>query len=209
MTCEFGHDYFLYKFKKYFSKDEHVLQLIKNKAIFVITRPLMTRISTFAITLLLFCGCHHPRTLQESLAVIFGDHLQQIDSAATLDSVHVRWNFPVTEKLGRIIDDSIYVREYSRIKAQLAGALVAGDKDSIEFYEYEIRYMEKEIDSISHGIGLSDSSHRFGTLVGCSFYITKNKKALMDSTVLFIDTTSTVRLTDFLDSALRRSVKRL
>jgi hypothetical protein len=167
----------------------------------------MIRIAAFA--LLMLCGCHHPKTLPESLTIIFADHLQQIDSAAKLDSVHVRWNFPVTAKLGRIIDDTIYVREYSRVKAQLAGAFAAGDKDSIEFYEYEIHYMEKEIDSISHGIGLSDSSHRFGSLVGCSFYITKNKRTLMDSTVLFIDTTSTVHLTDFLDSALRRTVKTL
>lgn len=164
-----------------------------------------TRIIAFA--LLLLCGCHHPKTLPESLAVIFADHLQQIDTAATLDSVQVRWNFPVTAKLGRIIDDSIYVREYSRVKAQLAGALATGDKDSIEFYEYEIHYMEKEIDSIAQGIGLSDTSRRFGSLVGCSFYISKNKKTLMDSTILFIDTTSTVRFTDYLDSALRRTVK--
>lgn len=157
--------------------------------------------------LLLFCACHHRTTLPESLAVIFADHLQQIDTDAALDSVHVRWNFPVTEKLGRIIDDTIYVREYSRVKAQLAGALAAGDKDDIEFYEYEIHYMEKEIDSIAKGIVSSDSSRQFGSLVGCSFYIRKNKKTLMDSTVLFIDTTNTVRLTDMMDSALRRTVK--
>jgi hypothetical protein len=126
----------------------------------------MSRIRISAFALLMLCGCHHRRTLPESLTIIFADHLQQIDTAAKLDSVHVRWNFPMTERLGRIIDDTIYVREYSRVKAQLAGALV-----------------------------------------GCSFFISKNKKALMDSTVEFIDTTSTVRFTDFLDSALRRSVK--
>jgi len=167
----------------------------------------MSRITITLFALLLFCACHHHKTLPESLSVIFADHLQQIDSAATLDSVHVRWNFPVTEKLGRIIDDTIYVREYSRVKTQLAGALAAGDKDSIEIYEYEIHYMEKEIDSIAKGIVLSDTSHRFGSLVGCSYYIRKNKKILMDSTVLFIDTTSTVRLIDIMDSALRRTVK--
>jgi hypothetical protein len=57
-----------------------------------------------------------------------------LDSTAMLDSLHVRWNIPVTQKMGRIYDDSIYVREYSRVKSQLAGALSLGDKDSIEFY---------------------------------------------------------------------------
>jgi hypothetical protein len=169
----------------------------------------MNKSSLTVFALLLVCACQHARTLPESLAAIFSDRLQQIDSAAALDSLHVRWNVPVTEKMGRIFDDSIYMREYSRIKTQLVGALASGNKDSIEFYEYEIRYMEKEIDSIGHSIGLSDSSHRFGTVVGCSFYISENMKRRMDSTIVFIDTTSTIRFTDFIDSALRRTVKML
>jgi hypothetical protein len=168
----------------------------------------MTKIR-IPVLLLLLCGCHHPRTLPESLAAVFSDHLRQIDSAAALDSLHVRWNLPVTQKMGRIFDDSIYVREYSRVKAQLAGAFSMGDKDSIEFYEYEIRYMEQEIDSIGHSIGLSDSSHRYGTVVGCSFYLSRNQKKKMDSTIVFIDTTSTIRFVEFIDSALRRTVKTL
>jgi hypothetical protein len=169
----------------------------------------MIRISFTAVALLLCCGCHHPRTLRESLTAIFGDHLRQIDSTATLDSLQVRWNIPMTEKLGTIFNDSLYVREYSRIKAQLAGALVKGNKDTIEFYEYEIHYMEEEIDSISHAIGVSDSSRRFGALVGCSYYLSGNQREKIDSTVVFIDTTSTIRFTDYMDSSLRRTAKML
>jgi len=169
----------------------------------------MSKSSLTATALLLFCGCHHPQALPESLTAIFSGHLRRIDSAATLDSLHVRWNIPVTQKMGRVFDDSIYVREYSRVKAQLAGALSLGDKDSIEFYEYEIHYMESEIDSIGHSIGLGDSIHRYGSLVGCSFYISRNNKLRMDSTVVFIDTTSTVRFTDFIDTALHRTVNML
>jgi hypothetical protein len=168
----------------------------------------MTKIR-ITVLLLLSCGCHHPRTLPESLTAVFSDHLRRIDSAAMLDSLHVRWNIPVTEKMGRVFDDSIYVREYSRVKAQLVGALSSGNKDSIGFYEYEIDYMEKEIDSIGRSIGLGDSTRRFGSLVGCSFYIHKSNKLRMDSTIVFIDTTSTLRFTDFIDSALRRTIKML
>jgi hypothetical protein len=168
----------------------------------------MTRIR-ISVLALLFCGCYHPRTLPESLTSIFSDRLRRIDSAARLDSLRVQWNIPVTQKMGRIFDDSIYVREYSRVKSQLAGALSLGDKDSIEFYEYEIHYMEMEIDSIGHSIGLGDSTHHYGSVVGCSFYISKNNKLKMDSTIVFIDTTSTIRFTDFIDSALRRTVKML
>jgi hypothetical protein len=169
----------------------------------------MAKSAIILSALLFLCACQHRQTLPESLTAIFSDHLRYIDSAATLDSLHVRWTIPVTEKMGRIFDDSIYVREYSRIKAQLAGAMTMGNKDSIEFYEYEIDYMEKEIDSIGHSIGQSDSSHRYGSLVGCSYYLSGKMKKLMDSTMVFIDTTSTVRFTDFIDSALRRTVKLL
>jgi hypothetical protein len=168
----------------------------------------MTKIRITVLALLL-SGCHHPHTLPQALATIFSDHLRRIDSAATLDSVQVRWNFAVDEKHGRIFDDSIYVREYTRVKAQLAEALPIGNKDSIEFLEYEIHYMEQEIDSIGRSIPLGDTIRRYGSLVGASFYISKNNKFRMDSTIIFIDTTSTVRFTDFLDSALRRTVKTL
>ena len=168
----------------------------------------MTRIRITVLALLFF-GCYHPRTLPESLTSIFSDRLRRIDSTAMLDSLHVRWNIPVTQKMGRIYDDSIYVREYSRVKSQLAGALSLGDKDSIEFYEYEIHYMEMEIDSIGQSIGLGDSTRRYGSLIGCSFYISKNNRLKIDSTIVFIDTTSKIRFTDFIDSALRRTVKML
>jgi hypothetical protein len=168
----------------------------------------MTKIRIVVLTVLLG-GCHHPQTLPQSLAIIFSNHLRRIDSAATLDSVKVRWNFAVDEKHGRIFDDSIYVREYTRIKSQLAEALPMGNKDSIEFYKYELHYMEQEIDSIGRSIPLGDTTRRFGSVVGASFYISKNNKFRMDSTIVFIDTTSAVRFTDFLDSALRRTVKML
>jgi hypothetical protein len=168
----------------------------------------MTKIRIIVLAVL-FCGCSHHRTLPESLTSIFSDRLRRIDSAAILDSLHVRWNIPVTQKMGRIFDDSIYMREYSRVQSQLAGALSLGDRDSIAFYKYEIHYMEQEIDSIGHSIGLGDSTRRYGTVVGCSFYIRKNNKLKMDSTIVFIDTTSMIRFTDFIDSALRRTVKML
>ena len=169
----------------------------------------MSRTIISVLALLLVFGCAHHRTLPESLTAIFSDHLRQIDSATTLDSLHVQWTVPITARIATVFNDSIYVREYTRIKGQLAAALVMGNKDSIDFYQYEIHYMEQEIDSISHGIGTSDTIHRYGSLVGCAYYLSGNKKTSLDSTVIFIDTTSTVRFTDYMDSSLRRTVKLL
>jgi predicted phosphohydrolase len=161
-------------------------------------------IATF--TLLFLLSCSHRKTLTEQLTATFTAHLQRIDSLATLDSVQVRWKVPVTERLTRIIDDSVYMREYSRLRAQLTSALRKQDKDTIEFYQYEINYMEQEIDSISKSIEKGDTTRRFGVLIGCGYSIAKNGRSKYDSTLIFIDSASTIRFTEFMDSAIRRTV---
>ncbi|HEX4851735.1 MAG TPA: hypothetical protein VFV08_13045 [Puia sp.] len=147
--------------------------------------------------------------MQDQLHQAFIHRLSRIDSAATLDSIHIVWNIPATQKLGTIIDDTFYLREYGRIKSQLAGAQKKNDKDSIEFYQYEIRYMEKEIDSISKSIETADTTHRFGRMIGCSYFVTANNKSRTDTTFIFVDSTMTIRFTEFLDSALNRTIKAL
>jgi hypothetical protein len=131
-------------------------------------------------------------------------HVNQVDTSAVLDSVYINWMVPVTEKLGRIIDDSIYVREYARLKMQLANTQ---DKDSLAFYQYEINYMEREIDSISKSVPTSDTTHVFGHLVNCSYSLRKNGKRRTDSTILFMDSTNTIRYSEYMDSAISRTAR--
>jgi hypothetical protein len=161
-----------------------------------------------AVFILVVISCRHRQTLTDQLTLVFSDHLSNIDSSATLDSVHILWNIPVTPRLTRIIDDSVYNREYTRIKAQLVSALQKQDRDSIEFYEYEIDVMQKEIDSISKGIEQEDTIRRYGHLIGCNFFIKKNGRSRKDATMVFVDSTSTLRFTEFMDSAIRRSIGR-
>ena len=153
-------------------------------------------------------ACSHHRTLSDQLTDVFSNHVSSIDSSATLDSVHILWNIPVTPRLTRIFDDSLYVREYTRIKAQLVSALQKQDHDSIEFYEYEIDVMQKEIDSISKGIAREDTTRQYGHLIGCDFFIMKKGRSRRDQTIVFVDSTSTLRFTEFMDSAIRRSIGR-
>jgi hypothetical protein len=169
----------------------------------------MRQLLVAVFALLVIGSCTHHKSLAEQLNDSFADHLKQLDSSAILDSVHILWNAKVTEKLGRIIDDSMYMREYTRIQAQLARALAKTDKDSIEFYRYEINYMEKEIDSVTKSIAKGDTTHRYGYLIGCAYYITKNQKTKIDSTMIFIDSTSTMRYTEYMDSAIKRTVRAL
>ena len=168
----------------------------------------MRKLSIIAVIFPIVISCRHHQTLTDQLTDVFSGHLTNIDTSATLDSIHILWNIPVTPKLTRIIDDSVYLREYTRIKSQLESARKKQDRDSIEFYQYEIDYMQTEIDSISNGIAREDTIHRYGRLIGCDFYIRKNGRSRHDQTMVFLDSTSTLRFTDYMDSAIRRSIRR-
>src|SRR5580693_8963225 len=96
----------------------------------------------------LVLSCQH-KTFNDQLTDAFTNHLKDLDPDAVLDSVHILWRTPVNQKLARIIDDTIYVREYYRIRMELAGAQARNDKDSVAFCRYEISVLEHNIDSIS------------------------------------------------------------
>jgi hypothetical protein len=159
------------------------------------------------LVLLLNISCKHQKNLSEKLYDSFANHLSRIDSSAILDSVHILWSTSATQKLGAIIDDSGYVREFMRVQMQLRSAQQKSDKDSIDFYQYEIGYMKGEIDSVTKSISLSDTTRKFGYLIGYDYYITKNKETKIDSTIIFIDSTSTLRFPEFMDSAIRKTIK--
>src|SRR5258706_14121673 len=120
----------------------------------------MRRSLLLVVSLYSLLSCRH-KTLPEQLLVAFSNHLNKLDPNVTLDSVRIIWSTPVTEKLARTIDDTIYVREYNRIRMQLASALIKRDRDSIAFYRYEINVLERSIDSISRSIDQGDTVHRY------------------------------------------------
>jgi hypothetical protein len=157
--------------------------------------------------LLLISSCKQRKSLQDQLKESFATHLKKIDSLAALDSVHILWKTTVTQKLGRVIDDSVYMREFVRVQGQLHNAQEKKEKDSVAFFEYEIHYMQKEIDSVTRSISLADSTQQFGLLMNCAYYITRNQKTKTDSTLIFIDSTSTMRYTEFMDSSIKRTLQ--
>ncbi|HMH35093.1 MAG TPA: hypothetical protein VK543_18785 [Puia sp.] len=160
-------------------------------------------------SLLFILSCKNQKPLTEQLKDSFAHHLKKIDSSASLDSVHILWNAPITDKLVRIIDDSSYIREFMRVQSQLSSAKQKNDKDSIEFYQYEINFMEKEIDSGTKSIGRADTTRTFGHLIGVAYYISKNQKTKKDSTIIAIDSLSTMLPAEYLDSAMKRTVESL
>jgi hypothetical protein len=157
----------------------------------------------------LIISCTHQKNLSEQLNDSFADHLKKIDSLTTMDSVHLLWNTTVTEKLGRIFDDTAYLREFMRVQAQLLRAQQENKKDSIEYYLYEKNNLEKGMDSVTRSIAQGDTTRRYGSLIGCVYFISRNQKTTFDTTMIFIDSRSTLRYTEFMDSAIKRTIKRL
>jgi hypothetical protein len=156
--------------------------------------------------LCLVLSCTH-KSLTEQLAGAFSNHLNHIDPNASLDSVRIIWSTPVNERLARTIDDTLYVREYNRIRWQLASALAKSNRDSVAFYRYEIHVLERGIDSISKSIEHGDTTHRYGSLISCAYYLKKNNKAISDSTLIFLDSAYVLRYTGYMDSSIARTTK--
>jgi len=169
----------------------------------------MRKLLVAIFALLLTISCKDHKTLSEQLNDSFANHLKKIDSLAVLDSVHILWNTPINQRLGRIIDDSIYIREFVSVQAQLTSAKQKNDNDSIEFYQSELSYMEKPIDSVTKSIALGDTTRRFGYLIGVAYYITKNQKTKVDSTIVTIDSASRMLYTEYMDSAIKRTITNL
>jgi hypothetical protein len=143
-------------------------------------------------------GCKHPpRDLQSQLKDNFSMHLAKTDSAVRLDSFQVTWVDTLTERFGRVIDDTVYTREQQRIQRQLENAT---DIDSIKFFQYELAYMAKEIDSLTKSIGTADTIKKYGIAVKIFFRVAKNGRAADSYTYYFLDKHMTVLDSELIDS---------
>ena len=103
----------------------------------------------------------------------------------------------LTEKFGRVIDDTIYTREHDQIRTLYQNAI---DKDSLEFYKYELDYMATEIDSITRSIPTADTKKKYGLAVKVFFKITKRSKSSNSYAYYFLDKSGNVLDPDLIDS---------
>ena len=164
---------------------------------------------TAIIIFTLIASCQQPETLTQQLDEKFDIHLKKIDPSVTLDSLHILWKINLTQRLGKVIDDTIYIRELSNIEMQLIKAIQKQYKDSIKFYQSEIDYMKSNTDSIANQIDNSDSSRKYGYMMRCAYYITKNSKTIIDSTLIIIDSASKLQFTEIMDSSISQTIRKL
>jgi hypothetical protein len=157
--------------------------------------------------MLLLSGCKQkPPQLADQLKKIFSTHLAAMDSTATVDTLHVIWRGNINERLGRMIDDTIYRQELSNVRRQLMHALRGRDKDSIKFYQEEVNLLVQEVDSVDKTVPKADTLHRYGIVVATSFGVQKNNRHRLDSIFIFMDRNMRIINDDFIDSGLHRSL---
>jgi hypothetical protein len=161
------------------------------------------------IMFFLIASCQQPETFSRQLDEKFDTHLKNIDPSATLDSLHILWKINLTQRFGRVIDDTIYIRELSKIQMQLINATQKHYKDSINFYQSEIDYMKSNTDSMAKQIDNGDSSRKYGYMMRCAYYITKNSKKIIDSTIIIIDSASKLQFTEIMDSSISQTIRKL
>jgi hypothetical protein len=169
----------------------------------------MKKALAMVFTFLLVISCKTRKSLSEQLSASFAQHLQKFDSSATLDSVHIIRYIAVTQRLGRIVDDSVYHRELMRLEAQLSGAREKNNMDSIRFYLYEINALQTQMDSVTRAIPMGDTTHNAGYLIDCSYSISRSGKRKIDSTLVYIDQGGILRYTEYMDSAISRTAQNL
>lgn len=148
-------------------------------------------------------------TLSDQLKTNLISHLKKIDSVAVLDSIHIVYNVPLNEKLGRIVDDSGYSIEIRNVQAQLAAAKEKNDEKSIEIYQGEINYMNKVSDSVSQSILSADTTRELGRMISVIYVISKNQKTQLDSALFFIDSASNMLYPSLIDWSLQNAIKKL
>jgi hypothetical protein len=156
-----------------------------------------------------FISCSHPSSLSDQLKLSFTSHLMQMDSALVLDSFRILDMRPMNQKIGQIIEDSIYSHALYRVKAQLANAAQEQKKDSVAFYQGEVNYMEPNVDSLTSSISKSDSTGKFGNLIRCYAQISKNSKTEKMLVVYMLDDKMNVIDGDIVDHMIKDVYQRM
>ncbi len=161
------------------------------------------RLVIVVLLFILIASCTHSISLSDQLRENFTAHLKLIDSALALDSFRYMDMHPMNQQLGRIIDDSIYVRALNRVKEQLGNAQKAGKTDSVAFYQEEVDYMVPNIDSLSKSIAKGDTTRKFGTLVRCFAQIRRNNLTQKMVVVYFFDENMNITNSDMIDDMIK------
>lgn len=148
-------------------------------------------------------------SLPDQLKVNFLLRVNKIDSTVHLDSFRIVRADTVDQRLERIIDDSIYIREFTYVQAQLANALKEKKVDSIGFYKGEVDYMTPQVESLTNVISKADTTRKLGIVAVCSFQLSKKGSSQQGMAYYFMDRSYKVWDSELIDTAIATVARKL
>ena len=158
--------------------------------------------------LLLSCKSKH-NNLSDRVKANFISHLINVDSSLVLDSFNVIAVDTVNRRTERIIDDTLYMMEFNRVRMQLANAMKGKRTDSIEFYQGEVRYMQTQFDSLRREVAKADTTKKLGLLVICKIQLKRNGRSQGMIVYYFLDWNMKVWNPEMIDTAISGLSRRL
>ena len=169
----------------------------------------MKKIALLVVILGITFGCKSRPDLSSQLKTDLSSRLLKVDSSVVIDSFKIMGVDTLNAKLGKIIDDTVYIRLLHSVQKQLSHALTRPRKDSIEYFQGEIDYMSGQIDTLTESIKTADTTHKFGILARCYYQISKNGKNNKGSLFYFIKSTGYIINSEMLDSIIIRTYRGL
>jgi hypothetical protein len=171
----------------------------------------MNRVLTLSIMfyiLLFSCESKSP-SLSDQLKTIFLSHLNKYDSTVVLDSFRVIRIDSIDQRHQRIIDDTIYLREFARVQGQLINSIIEKKTDSIGFYQDEVNYMGTQLDSMNKEISKADTTSKLGLLVICKIQLSKHNRSQERILRYYLDMNMNIWNASMIDSTITTMVRKL
>jgi hypothetical protein len=147
--------------------------------------------------------------LSDQLQTNFLSHLQKIDSTVVLDSFKVLRIDSIDQRLERTIDDTIYMREFSSVQSQLINAIIEKKEDSIGFYQDEVDYMVRQVDSLNKEISKADTTKKLGIVATCMIKLSRHNGSQRGVSYYFLDKNLKIWNSEMIDSSIANLTKRL
>ncbi len=171
----------------------------------------MKKISWMTLAYLLFLSCKSkPVNLSDQLKTNLITRLEKIDSTVLLDSFRILRIDTIDKRLERVIDDSIYMREFARVQGQYINALAKGVRpDSIEYYKGEADYMVTQMDSLKREISQADTTKKLGLAIVCKTQVSRHGGGQELILYYFLDFSGKIWDSELVDSSIATASRRL
>lgn len=166
------------------------------------------RILIFVLLPLIFVHCKSKPSFTEQVRQDFTNRVLKIDSSIRIDSFLLIRMDSLTEKIGQIVYDSMYMREAARLDTEFIAARRNQAADT-GYRREEINYMKKEMDSIENLIAKADTVKKYGVLAQYSYTVSKNEKSRTGKVYYFISNNGNVLNPDMIIDYVKVTVGQL